>query len=369
MGCNAVESWLLRMFAHGHARGEQLDWTFYCHLTESGSTVDQVRELGGCVIPSPVPLSDKRGFAMALRQELTSGGYDVLHAHHDILNGFYFAASLGCPLRRRICHIHNADENVPVSGPGKAGLLRAVLRRIVFQLGDRIVGISDHTLDRFIQWRPRKARRDRVHYYGVDPTRFQAIETTPQAFRAEIGLPLDAQILLFGGRLVNEKNPMFAVDIFAELYHRDPQLYFVIVGTGSLADNMAARCEVLGVADRIRMLGWRGDLPRIMQCCNLFVLTRPEEPPEGFGLAIIEAQLAGLPMLLSTGILDDPLLPSAAARRLSLSRPVGDWADAAQDLLNAPSPNRSIAFEELKRSPMDMDKALDDLIDLHSASV
>jgi glycosyltransferase EpsF len=368
MDRNAVESWLLRMFAHAQSRGDQLDWTFYCHLTDPGSAAGYVRDLGGRVIATPVPLSDKRGFALALRQELKFGDYDVLHAHHDVLNGFYFGASIGCPLKRRICHIHNADEHVPVSGAGKTAVLRATLRSIIFRMADRIVGISDHTLDRFIQWRPRNAERDRVHYYGVDPTHFQILETTPQAFRAEIGLPVDARILLFGARLVDEKNPLFAADIFAELYRRDPRTYLVVAGSGSLTDAMVARCASLGVADRVRMLGWRNDLPRIMQCCDLFVLARPEDPPEGFGLTMVEAQLAGLRMLLSTGIPDDPLLPSATVRRLSLARPVDDWATAAEGLLNAPKPDRSVALQELKRSPMDMDYALDNLIALQAGT-
>ena len=41
------------------------------------------------------------------------------------------------------------------------------------------------------------------------------------------------------------------------------------------------------------MLGWRHDVPQIMSGCDWFILPRPEQQ-EGFSLAIVEAQLAGL---------------------------------------------------------------------------
>lgn len=366
---NAVENWLVRMFAHGQAKGLDLDWTFYCQLDEPGAMDDRVKALGGTVVCSPVPLADKRGFASALRQHLRAGCYDVMHAHHDILNGYYFAASVGCPLVRRICHIHNADENVPVKGPMKAAVLRALLRWVNTTMADTVVGISNHTLDRFIQGRRRNPSRHRVHYYGVDPSVFAGNETTRAAFREEIGLPETARIMLFSGRIVPEKNPRFVVDIFRELRELDTSAYLVFAGTGGLEDVVAEHCETLGLAPFVRMLGWRDDLPRIMQCSDLFVLARPEEPPEGFGLAVIEAQLAGLLLLMSRGISDDPLLPSASFRRLPLSEPPSVWAREAVALMEAMPPSREVAVAELHASPMDMDRALDDLLGLHAGKL
>jgi len=72
----------------------------------------------------------------------------------------------------------------------------------------------------------------------------------------------------------------------------------------------------LGLGAAFRHLGWRNDVPEIMRCCDWFILPHPEHPMEGFGLAVVEAQLAGLRMLISTGVPDDPLLPTASCARL-----------------------------------------------------
>ena len=86
---------------------------------------------------------------------------------------------------------------------------------------------------------------------------------------------------------------------------------------------------------------------------------------EGFGLAIVEAQLAGLRMLLSRGILDDPLLPTASFWRLGLSDGPRAWAKAAMELLEHPAPSRNAALAALRESPFDMDNALTKLVSLH----
>jgi hypothetical protein len=87
---------------------------------------------------------------------------------------------------------------------------------------------------------------------------------------------------------------------------------------------------------------------------------------EGFGLAVVEAQLAGLRMLLSRGIADDPLLPTASFRRLSLSAGPKAWAAAAVELSHAPTPSRDAVLAALRNSPADLDRALDALIGLHA---
>ena len=101
----------------GHARKQQIevDWTFYCVLEQPGAMDEKARALGARVIHSPVPLVKKAEFIRALRTELRRGEYDVLHCHHDLVSAVYLLAASGIPLRRRIVHVHNADEVVPTA--------------------------------------------------------------------------------------------------------------------------------------------------------------------------------------------------------------------------------------------------------------
>jgi glycosyltransferase involved in cell wall biosynthesis len=364
----AVETWLLRMLAHGRARGEPLDWTFYCANAVEGSRDAEAEALGARVVRSPVAIGDKLAFARALRAEVASGGYDVLHAHHDLISGLYLVATAGLPVSTRVVHAHNADEAVLTPSRLKQAVLRPALRRACLSLADKIVGNSEHSLHTLLAGRPVDPARHHVNYYGIEAGPFAAAAMDRCAFRRELGLPKTAPILLFVGRMTPEKNPVFAVDVLAALRRRVPGAGAVFAGAGDLEESVRRRAGELGLDDAVRLIGWRSDVPEIMSACDWFILPHPHEPLEGFGMAVVEAQLAGLRLLLSLGVSDAPILPGAVWRRLSLDDGAEAWAQAAAELLAAPAPSRAGALAALKASPMDMDYALDDLIGLHASA-
>jgi glycosyltransferase involved in cell wall biosynthesis len=294
---------------------------------------------------------------------LHRGRYDVLHCHHDLVSALYLLASTGLSIRRRIVHVHNADEALPTPSRFKQHLFREPMRRVCLTMADRVVGISGHTLDKFLSGRARRGTRDVVHYYGLNPA--PVAKADRSALRRELGLPSEALILLFAGRLVPEKQPLFALDVMAELHRLEPRAVGVFAGAGSLEQVLRSRSREAGLESVVRLLGWRTDVPEIMGCCDWFILPHPEQPMEGFGVAVVEAQLAGLRMLLSTGVADDPLLPTASFRRLSLSAGPKTWALAAADLMRTSVPSRTAAATALQNSQMNMDRALDGLIGLH----
>jgi len=361
-----VENWLVRMLEHARRRGVEADWTFYGALGRPGMLDEKARSLGARVVHTPVPIAWKMAFVRALRAELRHGDYDILHCHHDMVSAIYLLAASGIPIRRRIVHIHNADEAVLTPSRFKQRLYREPMRRINLLMADRIVGISNHTLDTFLGGRARRPERDSVHYYGVDSAPFENVAADRAGFRRQWDLAEDALILLFGGRLVPEKNPLFAVDVLAALRSIEPRAVAVFAGTGAEEQNIWARARELGVEKSVRLLGWRDDLAEIMSSSDWFILPHPEHPMEGFGLAVVEAQLAGLRMLLSRGIADDPLLSTASFRRLPLSAGPEPWARAAMELLDGPAPSRACALAALRESPMNMDRALEGLLGLHT---
>ena len=110
---------------------------------------------------------------------------------------------------------------------------------------------------------------------------------------------------------------------------------------------VAVEIPVQSNGPRLGLAGRSGQAGECRKCC------------------IVEAELAGLRLLLSRGVADDPLLPSAAYRRLSLAAGPTAWADAAIALLDEPAPSTERALAELAASPMNMDRAHDALCRLH----
>jgi glycosyltransferase involved in cell wall biosynthesis len=361
---SSVEVWLLRMLGYAVDTNIAVDWTFYCTLG-AGALDERARALGANVVYAPGLIGAKLDFMQTMRAQLREGRYDVLHAHHDLVSAIYLLAALSLPIKRRIVHVHNADESVLTPSLVKQAIYRPFLRRVCLTLADQIAANSNHSLDIFLAGRKRRPGKDVVHYLGIDPSTLVSPAPDRAALRRSLGFAEDALIVLFAGRMVPEKNPVFAVDVIAEMHRLDPRVVGMFAGSGSLESDVRTRAAALGMDAWIKCLGWRDDTAQLMTGSDWFILPHPEHPPEGFGVAVVEAQLAGLRLLLSLGVADDPLLSTASVRRLSLRQSPTEWAAAALQLGAAPAPSRVAALSAFQRSPMAMEHALYDLLRLH----
>jgi glycosyltransferase involved in cell wall biosynthesis len=360
----AVENWLVRSFEVARSIAADVDWTFCCILPRPGRLDDRVRALGGTVIHSPHELSSTAKFTASLRAQLRKLNFDVLHCHHDFLSAIYLVSSVGLPIKQRIVHVHNTDESLPVS-PWKQRLLLKPFRSICLALADQIVGISNDTLDQFLRNRPRRPNRDSVLYYGVDLEPIRSARYEPAGFRKSINLPADAKVVLFLGRMAPLKNPLYVIDVLQELLKRVPNTYAVFAGTGELTSTVKNMATQLGIAERIRLLGWRDDAAYLMKNSDLFLFPRLESPREGLGLVVVESQAAGLPMLTTLGITADAIVNRRLVAQLPLDAGREAWAQQAQQMMNAPSKDFERALSCVEDSRFNMRDSVQELLKLY----
>jgi glycosyltransferase involved in cell wall biosynthesis len=174
------------------------------------------------------------------------------------------------------------------------------------------------------------ARGDRVVVapYSVDGTRFErALDLSVTDARTTLGLPLNATLALFCGKLIPKKRPLETVRAFARAAASRPALHLAIAGDGPLKQAVAAEAARLGVADRVHFLGFinQQELPLAYRACDFLVLPSALEP---WGLVVNEAMHCGITAIVSdqVGAAADLALDGAAA----LVVPVDDVEALAQ---------------------------------------
>lgn len=111
------------------------------------------------------------------------------------------------------------------------------------------------------------------------------------AARAELGLSADAAGVVGAGRLSRRKGFDFLIDAFARADVAGSEL--LLVGTGEEEAALRAQAAALGIESRVRFVGERGDVPRVLGACDLFVLSSHNE---GMANVMLEAMAAGLPV-------------------------------------------------------------------------
>jgi glycosyltransferase involved in cell wall biosynthesis len=110
--------------------------------------------------------------------------------------------------------------------------------------------------------------------------------------RTELGLSRGAVVVVGAGRLSRRKGFDFLLDAFARAGVDGSEL--VLVGNGEEEAALRAQAAALGIDARARFAGERGDVPRVLGACDLFVLSSHNE---GMANVMLEAMAAGLPVV------------------------------------------------------------------------
>lgn len=361
----ATERWLHQMMHHLNQVGERIDWSFYAILGKTGSMDDAVRKLCGKIIYSSYPLRQRWQFLKALRRAIAAGGYDVLHCHHDVLSAVYLLASVGLPLKKRIVHVHNTSLSLPTSSPLKNYLLHEPMRQACLYCADNIVGVSDAALDTFLKGERRKSGRDMVIHCGIDLSPFNRIPQGRTKFLQSLGLPADSKVLLFVGRMIEYKNPCFVIDVLARASKLDPTICAVFAGSGPLEEVVREKAEQSSLESRVRILGWQEDIPALMQVCDILIWPGLEEPKEGLGLGIVEAQAAGLPVLMSLSVPEEAIVVPELVDVLPLAVGIDAWSDKILAVLERRPTNKEDALAKLEASSFSISRSSADIIALY----
>jgi len=126
----------------------------------------------------------------------------------------------------------------------------------------------------------------RVHYL---PNFADAMMAQPLS-RASLATPECAPLALALGRL----HPNKGFDVLLKAVARVKTLHLWFAGEGPLEAALKQQAAALGIADRVRFLGWRGDVPALLATCDTLVCPSRIEP---LGNTIVEAWAAGKPVI------------------------------------------------------------------------
>ena len=145
---------------------------------------------------------------------------------------------------------------------------------------------------------------NKVHlvYLGIDKTAFKMYSAEASSVRTELGISPECSVVGIFGRLIEWKGQAVFIRAISRLGRSD--VHGIIVGGAQLNQVCGADYEKElrqiaiheGVSDRIHFTGFRDDIPKLMHACDIICHASHREP---FGLVIVEAMMAGKPVIAS----------------------------------------------------------------------
>jgi len=136
-------------------------------------------------------------------------------------------------------------------------------------------------------------------HYGIDSTKVHFVHNgadTVETYRSDS--PFKDGLVLFLGRLTGQKGPEFFLEIAAKVLEKNPNVFFVMAGTGERMRQLIEHGAYRNVGDRLHFTGFldKEKVNQLLSMTDVYCMPSVSEP---FGLSAIEAAQFGIPAVIS----------------------------------------------------------------------
>jgi glycosyltransferase involved in cell wall biosynthesis len=234
------------------------------------------------VLPHFLPLADQPRF---LRYLIESRRPDtVLFSNSEL--GYQLLPYLRdrCPDPTYLDYCHMEEEYWRDGGyPRRSLSMRGVLDRTL---------VSSQHLKRWMVERGGDAERIEVIYTNIDAERWKPRPESRERLRKALGFDMDVPVVLFSGRLCDQKKPLVFARVLGRLAVRGVPFGAVVAGDGELRQALERFLREHALEDRVRLLGAvpTDQMPALVSTCDVFFLPSRWE---GIALSIYEAMALG----------------------------------------------------------------------------
>jgi glycosyltransferase involved in cell wall biosynthesis len=283
MGMGGADQQLLTIVDGLRARGHEVMIVSLAALGQMGL---EARHLGIATesLGMRRGVADPRGL-VRLARLVRAWRPDVLHSHMVHANLMARAVRLIAPVPALVSTIHNIYDG---------GRLRMAAYRLTNGLVDQMTIVSQAAADRFIAEGIIPSTLLTVFPNAVDTDRFRLVSPgTRESVRRSLGLEGHFAWLAVGRFEVAKDYPNM-LHAFAKVHERHPDALLLLVGQGSLQSETEALTRALGLADHVRFLGVRRDIPEVLGAGDGYVMSSAWE---GMPIVLLEAAAAGLPIV------------------------------------------------------------------------
>lgn len=313
----------------------RIQFDFIVHEHRQVSFDDEILKLGGKLYyVTRKSVSPLKNF-MEIRKIVHDGHYQIVFRHTDTATVALdlLAAKLG-GAKRRIPHSHST------STPNRK------MHRI-FQPVLNLISTDYYACSQDAGTWLYGHKRFEVIWNGIAVEDFCFDAEKRNRVRRQEGLEKQ---LVFGhvGNFLPVKNHLFLLEIFARIVRRKKNSRLLLVGDGELRNEIEKKADELGIKEQVLLIGVRNDTADLLQAMDLFFFPSKYE---GMPIALVEAQAAGLPCLISDTITEDVIV-TGLVQKESLCSGAQIWADKALKLAGVSG--RSNMNEEIRRGGFDV---------------
>lgn len=294
----------------------KIQFDFICDSDSNSIPKEEIEQLGGRVY-EVAPYQNIFKNLIDIRKVCKRNNYKIIHGYNGTMNIFamFIGWICGIPIRinESISMAHSADRKTIIKN-----MLKPFSRCFSthYMANGEVCG----------RWQ----FGDKLYDQGKVSVFKTVIDTEKHNYDVELrnecrrNFNIEDNIVIGHiGRLTEQKNTLFIIDIFNEIYKREKKAKLLIIGDGNLREEMLTKIKKLGIVEAVLYLGRREDIHQFYNAMDCFLLPSLYE---GLPVVGIEAECCGLPMFFSTEIPKESSACDDIGFFIELEKEAGYWA-------------------------------------------
>lgn len=336
MGCGGIENMLMNYYRCIDRSKIQFD--FLVHRDFRADFDDEIESLGGKIyrLPRLIPWS------MEYRKRLNAffkehPEYRIVHSHINCLSAVILKAAKKNGVPIRIAHSHTSRITMRLAYP-----VVLFYRRLIPKYANECLACGKEAGNWLFSGAPYKILNNAIH---AEQYVYKAEERTQ--IRQQLNIPDDAFVVGHVGGISAVKNHTFLIDVFSHIKKQKDNVYLLLIGDGPLRSEIEQKAQSLGLSGNVIFTGVRSDVAHLMQAMDCFVFP---SIIEGLPVALLEAQAAGLPCLVSSSVSAEAVKTKTVVR-MDLSEGADIWARHVCEMEDIP---RADTLQDIVRAGYDV---------------
>jgi glycosyltransferase involved in cell wall biosynthesis len=183
------------------------------------------------------------------------------------------------------------------------------LEKLTSIITTKFVAVSNADIEKGIRNKLFTKDKVRLIRSGIDISRFMNKNHNRLRKRKELGIDVEIPVVAMIACFKPQKSPLDFVKVAKIISDEIPDASFLIVGDGVIRSKIENMIEKISMEDKIILLGWRRDIPEILSCIDILVLTSlweglPRVFPQAMasGIPVVATEVDGAPEAIKNGV-------------------------------------------------------------------
>ena len=332
----------------------KIQFDFICDSDSTSIPYEEIEALGGRVLLCP-PYQKIFKYMKELKKIFKDNDYKIVHSNINTLSVFplYVAKKAGIPIR--IAHSHSTIINNKKEW--KRNIAKNILKYFSKTYATDYLACSEQAA---ISQFGNKAYRDgkvKIIYNAIDLKKFEYNKKLRAHKRKELNIKDDAIVIGHVGRFVKTKNHELLINVFNKYHKINNNSRLILAGQGPLLEKTKVRVKELGLDKFVYFVGQQKNIHEYYQTFDIFMLPSLYE---GLGMALIEAQISGLPCIASKGVPEITKVIDCFSF-IDLNESLDTWVNKIIEYSNIDRKNCIDIFEKTRFNIHRESKILEDL--------